>query len=195
MVLSRFKTRFAMVGILSILSCFYLVNFSWAASEDVGAFLEARHAVSLSNVQNMNFGIVEFTAVHSGDIRLATNGVIALYNAVGLVLSGVAAAGSVDISGDVSEAMEISCETLATLTDGIGNSLTADSLEIATGAGIGFGLGTACAGISISPLVSIGATVVKIGGRINVDGSILYAGDYDTSNAGGDPVTIQVVYQ
>lgn len=170
-----------------------------AAQQNVGATLDARPALSLSNVEDMNFGVVEFAAAHSGDIRLATNGTIALNAGVGLVLSGGAQAGSVDISSNGTTDMEVSCETSGTLSDGATHTLALSSLQVSAavgGAAWSAAGSTACAGIGTTPMVApMGTATIYIGGAIAGLNNNLLDAVYDTTQALGDPVTLQVVYQ
>lgn len=174
-----------------------------ALDQAIQATIETRAAVAITVVTDMDFGLVDYAATHSGTITLATNGTAALSGATGLTLSGSPTAGNITVSGDGASTVDISCETGGTLTDGVANNtLTLGATEIAIGAGTTFGAGTACAGLATPSLTNdFGTTAtptVRIGGSLNtttnaIDGSATYA-----TNAGGgadDPVTIRVVYQ
>lgn len=168
-----------------------------AAQQNIGATLDARPALSISDSEDMNFGIVEFAATHSGDIRLGTNGTVTLNNGVGLVAYGTTQAGSITISSNGTTGMEVSCETSGTISDGVGNNLALSSIQVSAAVGgAAFGAATACAGIGTTPLgLANTVTTVYIGGAIAGLNNNLVDTTYNTSNVGGDPVTVQVVYQ
>ena len=172
-----------------------------AADIDVDATLNTVAAISLTKNTDMAFGDVEYATTHAGDIQLGTDGTVVLTGTTGLTL-GVAAttAGDVDISGDGASIIEISCETGGTLADAAANTLTLSAVEFTTGAGGAPGTGTACAGLGTTPAtVDLAVTAtpkVLMGGTINVNGNAIATSDtYSTTNAGGDPVTLRVVYQ
>ncbi len=171
-----------------------------ALDQDIQASIITKAAIAFSNVVDMDFALVEFAAVHSGDIQLGTNGTVVLSGTVGLTASGVGAAGSVDISGDGASTIDITCETGGTLTDAGVNSLLLSATEITAGVGGAPGTGTACGGLGIGPIsVDLSVTAnptVLMGGTINVDGNAIATSDtYSTALAGGNPVTLRVVYQ
>jgi len=172
-----------------------------AADIDVDASIQTQAALSLTKNTDMDFGLVEFDALHSGDIQLGTDGTVVLTGATGLTLGAVATtAGDVDVSGDAASVVEISCETGGSLTDGGANTLTLSDVEIAIDTGAAAGAGTACAGLATaSTTVDLAVTAtpkILMGGTLDVtadaiDGSFTY----DTAAVGGDPVTLRVVYQ
>ena len=109
------------------------------------------------------------------------------------------AAGSVTINGTVGEVVDISCVTIATLSDGT-NTMSITSTEINIASGVAFGSGSSCAGLGISPIAhTISATLanndVLFGARINGSAAPVASGVYNTSKAGGAPLIIRVIYQ
>lgn len=184
--------------ILTVATAALILGFAqgaFAASTDVGATLDAKQAISLSNVVAMDFGIVEFSAVHGGVIQLATNGAITLAGGfAGLVLSGATAAGSVDIASDNTSAMQISCDTGGILDSGT-DTINLTATEMAIGAGVAFGAGTACAGVGVNPMLVANQASVRIGGSIDVTGNALSQGVFSTATGTGTPVTVDVLYQ
>ena len=172
-----------------------------AADIDVDASIQTQAALSLTKNTDMDFGLVEFDAAHSGEIQLGTNGTVTLTGASGLTLGTAATtAGDVDVSGDAASVIEISCDAGGTLTDGGSNTLTLSDVEIAIDTGAAAGSGTACAGLTtVSTTVDLSSTAtpkILMGGTLDVgadaiDGTFTY----DTAAAGGDPVTLRVVYQ
>jgi len=174
---------------------------SYATDQDVDATIQTRAAITLVKNTDMDFGIVDYAAVHSGSIQLGTNGTPVLSGATGLTLSGgTPTAGDVDVSGDGASIIEISCETGGTLTDGGANTLTLSATEFTTGAGGAPGTGTACAGLGTTPGtvdLSVTATpTILMGGTLDTTADAIdVSATYSTASAGGNPVTLRVVYQ
>ncbi len=170
-----------------------------AATQDVGASVTTHGAIAFSNVQDISFGHIDYDAVHKGGLALGTDGNLTLgSNSVGLVLSGSVNQGSITVSNDGST-MEISCDHSATLANTNGDLLAITPTEIINGAGVAFGEATRCRGVGTDPLIASGLTELKIGAQLVVGAefgsSDLTGGTYNTSNAGGDPITVSVVYQ
>jgi len=180
---------------------FAAANTAKAADVDVDASIITKAAISLTKNADMDFGDVEFDATHGGTIELGTDGTVDVSGATGITAGAAAtAAGDVSVSGDGASVIEISCDTGGTLTDGGANSLTLSAVEFTTGAGGAPGTGTACAGLGTTPgTVDLSVTAsptILMGGTIDVTGDAIAASaTYDTASAGGDPVTLRVVYQ
>ena len=195
------KVNFLAFGVaMGVLA--FAASPSFAADVDVDASITTKAAVALTKNTDMNFGTVEYDVAHTGTIELGTDGNAGLAaGSTGMTLSGTPTAGDVDVSGDGASIVDISCETGGTLTDGGANTLTLSAVEISTAAGgAAAGAGTACAGLATAAAsVDLAVTAtpkILMGASIDVtadgiDGSF----DYDTANAGGDPVTLRVVYQ
>lgn len=168
-----------------------------AADEDVGAAVIFRQAIALSNVVDMDFGTIDYTASAAATtITLAAaDGALSSTDAVNYTTAANGTVGSIDVSGEVGEVIEISCEATGAVSDG-SNSLTLNNVIVRVNGG-----DTTCAGLGTSPAthtvdatpannqLSLGADLV-VGG-----GGIAASGTYNTTNAGGDPITVRVVYQ
>ena len=194
--------KFLLMGAASsLLLSALVVSNAQSTDVDVDASIITKAAISLTKNTDMDFGDVEFATTHGGQIQLGTDGTVVLTGATGLTLGAAATtAGDVDVSGDGASVVEISCETGGTLTDGGANTLTLSATEFTTGAGGAPGSGTACAGLGTTPgTVDLSVTAtpkVLIGGTIDVTGNaIAVSATYDTAAAGGDPMTLRVVYQ
>lgn len=172
-----------------------------AADVDVDASIITRAAISLTKNTDMDFGAVDYDAAHGGSIQLGTDGTVILTGATGLTLGAAGTTpGDVDVSGDGASTIEISCDTGGTLTDGGANTLTLSSVEFTTAAGGAPGTGTSCAGLGTTPgtvdLAVTATPTILMGGTLDVTGNaIAAAATYSTASAGGDPVTLRVVYQ
>lgn len=192
------KKKLLLGAALGLMLGFSVHTAVQAADQDVDASITTRAAISLTKNFDMVFGSVDYDAVHSGTIRLATNGAVDLVGAAGLTMGGTPNAGDVSISGDGASNVEVSCETGGTLTDGGANTLTLSATEIVMDVGVGPALGTACAGLGVGPIVHTldGTDKVLIGGSLDTTADAIDTSTgYSTGNVGGDPVTVRVVYQ
>ena len=173
----------------------------FAADMAVHASLNTRKAISLAKTQDMNFGTIEYDAVHTGQIILGTDGSVSLGGAGnGILLGGTAKAGQIGISGDNKSIIEISCSGVGSLSDGFGQSLPLTAVEYAIDNGVAGVAGTACNGLGIAPsLIDLSAQStpeILMGGTVDVGSSaITNDANFSTANAGGSPVTLRVVYQ
>ena len=174
-----------------------------AIDQDVGATLNAQLALQAVLNSNMDFGIVEYAAGHTGTIQLGTDGNVAIAGATALTVGAgsTPAAGSVDITGDANTNVSIRCETGGTLDDaGAGAALTLANVEVTVGAGAAFGGGTACAGLGADAIASqslggTGTITILMGGSIAVGvDAITASGTYDTATGTGNPVQLTVNY-
>ncbi len=178
-----------------------LASFAAQAAEvEVDATLNARAAISLTKVSDMDFGLIDYASTHAGDIRLGTNGTVSTAGTTGLVAGGAPTAAAVTVSGDGASTVDVSCDTGATLEATGGDQLTLSATEVSTAAGgVAPGAGNACAGVGLaSQTIDLSATpnpTILMGGTINVDGdAISENGVYSTTTAGSS-VTLSVVYQ
>lgn len=190
---------------LAVLACaalpFAAVQSANATDQDVQASIQTRAAISLTLNTDMDFGIVDYVPVHSGNILLGTDASVTLSGATGLTVSGgTPTAGSVDVSGDATSVVDISCETGGSLTDGGANTLTLSATEVAVDTGAAAGAGLACAGLGTASttvdLSSNATPTILMGGTIDTTADAIdTSATYDTAAVGGDPVTLRVTYQ
>ena len=173
-----------------------------AIDVQVNASVNMKAVISATAGQDMNFGNVNFEPNHSGEIRLATNGSVQLGGgASGLTLDGGSpTAGDVTISGDGQSNIEISCESNGVLGSNGSGTLNLQDVQFSVDSGRSYGAATNCSGLSspaaVLDLASNNAPKLFFGGALNVSGNAISASDqYSTANAGGDPVTVRVVYQ
>lgn len=177
-----------------------------AIDVEVGGTLQARQALTGVVDQIMDFGIVDYAAIHSGDIELGTDGAIDVSGATGLASFGTPAAAQVTISGVASDTVDITCDTGATLDDaGAGDALTLTGTEIILGAGNGVPYGdvgaTSCAGVTGAgidgaALDGAGNLVILMGAAIDTDAQTITAdGTYTSTDGTGSTVTLRVLYE
>ncbi len=170
-----------------------------AATQDIGASVIIKQAIAISNVQDINFGHIDYnSASDEGVIYMGTNGTIN-NNTGDFILSGVTNAASFEISSDGST-VEISCENFGELANANGDIVTLHGTEIANGVGGNYGESTGCSSINNNPLIASGDISIKLGGQLAIGATYggsdqLTGGTYSTANAGGDPITVSVVYQ
>ncbi len=158
-----------------------------AETQDVGASLNSQQAISISNVRDMDFGLVTYATNHSGNLSLETDGSIVLAgNNTGLSLSGSTHTGSFDISSG-GGAMEITCSKTATLATPAGDTLLLNPVLVKGHPN--------CRGVGVDPIVADNVTSVELAGLIAISSNSLTTGTYSTANAGGSPVTVSIVYQ
>lgn len=190
------------IAILSFAALLLWGPAAYALDTNVGAAVKMRQVISATKGQDLNFGQVDYEPSHSGAIQLGTDGNIQLGSGTfGISLNGgTPTAGDITLSGDGQSTIEISCENNGVLTAGGANTLNLQNVEFAVDAGQAFGSGTQCAGLAAPAaaidLASNNTPKILIGGALNVaSNAITSSNTYSTTNAGGDPVTMRVVYQ
>lgn len=188
--------KYNILGLAIVASLGLMTSAAFAADTDLDASIVTRQAITLTEVSNLDFGTVDYAAVHSGSVILGTNGIVSVTGS-GLTSKGSPTAGNIQFSGDGSSTVEIACENSAILSDGNGNALALSAVEFSTTGGQAAGAGTPCGGLgivsdtldlAINPVATllVGATL---------DANINSAANYTTAQAGGNPVTFRVVYQ
>lgn len=175
-----------------------------AATTTIDAVAVFRQAITLTPVQDMDFGAIEFSGMPTSvndSVTLATNGAQS-YGAG--VFSGSASGtpGSVLMSaGTDGLTVEVSCDASAIMSNGSGATIHVNQIEIAAeNATAAAGGANACAGIgtpSMTFALALGTfDNLILGGTI--DGSTATAfvpGSYSTGFAGGNDIEIEIVYQ
>jgi hypothetical protein len=171
-----------------------------AIDVEMGGSITAQSALTAGTITDLDFGVVEYAATHSGTIQLGTNGAITFDTPVGLTAGGgTPNAGSVTISGDTGATVDVSCDTSATLDDGAaGAALTLSGIEVTAGAGAAYdGAGTFdCAGVATASIdgatLTGGSITLLVGGAIDL-GGLDASGTYNSAN--GTTFTLRVVYE
>ena len=156
--------------------------------------------VTLNKTGDMYFGIIGYETAHNGLISLGTNGAITV-GGTGLAYNGNATAGSVVLSGNRNNVVDIKCSDTARVAIG-NNRLDMRLLEISINSGTSFGAGQRCQGTkNNSPVtttydLAIGATpTIFMGGQLVVPTNALISGDYTSQNNQGAPMTLSIIYQ
>lgn len=193
------------IKLLAVLGvCAMAANQVYADTETVDSEAEFRQAVSLVKNTDIDFttgsGVIEFTGAPTGAdlIQLGSNGNIGTAGTV-FTAPATGVVGDVDINGDGTSAVDISCTATATLSDGV-NTIAMNQVALSLNTGRAFGSEDyTCAGVGTTPhsYTLTGADKILMGGHID-GGSVvgtLGAGVYNTSNVGGSNITVDVVYQ
>jgi len=177
--LIKFSTTFVLAAIFFIGSQ-NAVQAQSPSPVDVSATAEVLATLE-ANVTGIDFGFV----TQSSSATVNPDG---SSNANAGAAGSTVTAGAVDISGTASAAIDVTCEGGATLSDGT------NTITMTTAAEIG-GSPLTCDGTTTnaSSLDGTGALTVDIGGTIGDTGT--NPGVFNTSNAGGDAVTVTFVYQ
>lgn len=153
--------------------------------------------LNLTNIVDMDFGDVEFTAGATGSVQMGTNGAVTYTGS--FTGDGVGIAGSflLNTSAGNGTVFQIACDATAIMRNGAA-SLTMNYIEYVVGTAnrTSFGGGTQCGGLSITVNFTrnTGAAnrTVYIGGRINIP-STPTSGTYATSNAGGNDIAFTAI--
>ena len=186
---------------INIMLSSFLVSAN-AADIWIDGGIVTRAVVSATKGQDMDFGYVDYDPIHAGQIQLGTDGSVQLGGgASGVSLNGgTPTAGDITLSGDGQSTIQISCESSGVLGAGGVSTLNLQNVEFAIDTGQVYGSGTPCAGLSSSSatidLASNNAPQIFFGGALDLSGNAITRSDhYSTANAGGDPVTVRIVYQ
>lgn len=185
-----------LLGVVVVALCFVAIKAK-TEQVDIESSATFQSALTLTNPIPMAYGIIQFSDSAAGNIDMGTNASIIYTD--GYSGGSMGAAGSVTINGTTGEIVDISCITVATLSDGT-NTMPITSAEINIASGVAFGSGIACAGLGIASMAhTISATPtnnnILLGARIDGSTSPVASGAYSTANAGGSPLTIRVIYQ
>jgi hypothetical protein len=187
---------------IAVGSMLLLAGGAYAVDESIEAAVQFRQALSLTKNFDIDFTpgatFVDFagTPGASDFVQLATNGTVSY---AGTAFSGNTAGQAADVSilGDGISAVNISCSTGATLSNGT-NTLSINQTQLSVNTGDAFGSADhTCAGLGTSPLAHTldGTDKVLLGGRIVGDSGVVTSGIYNTTNPSGIPAAVRVVYQ
>lgn len=198
------------VQLLKLLLGMSVVPFasSFAADGDVTATAGFRVAITVTATQVLAFNAtgprIEFTGTpDTSELRVYTDGTRTETGAFYILPgTGTATPGILQINAAPAETVNIACDDTAILgrTSG-GQTLILSGIEIDTTGGVGTDATDCAVGGLTSPVIGVltipggGTANVHVGGRIVANsGSGVQNGDYSTANAGGDPVTLRVLY-
>lgn len=166
----------------------------------IGSYGSSAHAqISLTKTSDMFFGVVEYDAAHDGRVRLGTNGALTS-TGTGFVVSGVGIPGQVEISATPADVVEVKCDRNGIMTLPTGERITFNNVEGVIDSGVAYGSATRCdrvggrrAPIAVVDIAVNSSPTVLLGGQARIRS--LASGVYDSSNGGGRPVTVRVIFQ
>ena len=174
-----------------------------ATDIDVTATLTASAAVAVANNANIDFGGVDFTAGHIGNIELGPDGNAALVGPTNLTLTGATTAGELAITEN-SGMIDVTCDATAIIDDGNAGPLTLTTIVWDTdntnnyGAaantcmGLGAGVQTLNVTATPNPTIYVGAELTI--GNDDLVGST-GSTPFNTATGTGDPITFRLVFQ
>ena len=154
-------------------------------------------AQTLTVLDDMSFGMTD-VAINppAGTLQMGPNGFIT-YGA-DLNGSGSGIAGKVQLNGTTGQSVDIRCSSNATLARAGGGTIAIDPIKVSFGTAQAYGSATNCSGTGTTVLTeTLSATatdnVAYFGGELDVNG-LSINGTYNTTNGGGAPLTVTVIF-
>ena len=171
----------------------FLFNMhAYAEQADVNADTTLSKILSVNIAGDLNFGLLEFEPFDAGgQVTLKPNGTV-LLGQTGYASLGSSSAGILNVTSPVGESITVSCSNNAILTHehGSGQSLNLNDTSYKVQGNV-----KACAH-GPKQYTSTGLDQLTIGAKLNLlTGSAAVAGQYATSNAGGNPLSFTFSYQ
>lgn len=192
--------------VLAALAATTLIGVAYAITTTIDVAARLRVGLSFANQVNMNFtpstNHIDFYGTPAGTdhVNLGTDGAMTVDGSVFQPSSLTGTPASVDLNGDNSSAVYISCDTQATLAEATSaTTIVVDSLQIATDTAKAYASPDyTCAGVDTTPhsFTLTGGNKIFMGGRLvgnSTIGSALYS-TTDTAD-GGTAATLKVIYQ
>lgn len=150
---------------------------------------------------NLNFGLIEYSSFHSGELTLGTNGAVNLTGS-GLYYQGGAVPAQISITGSTG-VLEIRCDDAGALAGGNGSPMPITDIEVALDTGVSPGSANECQGASgASPdaltidLDNSPNPKLFFGGKLNITtGALSEENSFTSSNSGGSSLTLSAVFQ
>lgn len=174
----------------------------YATDMDVDATMTASAAVTLTKQSDLDFGGIDFVAVHNGTVELGPDGNAALGGGpAGLTLTGTPAAAQIDVTSSAG-IIDVTCETTGVIGDGTTN-LTMTTIKWDTSAATYAAATNTCAGLGAGAVsIDTGTTnnpSLYIGAELTIGANVLNGSSgstpFNTSTGGGNPVTFRFVFQ
>lgn len=176
---------------------------SEATDIDVTATMTASAAVTVVNNSNIDFGGIDFTAGHIGNVELGPDGNAALAGATNLTLTGSTTAGELAVTSSAG-IIDVTCDATAIIDDATSNALTLTTIvwdlsnatnyagAANTCAGLGAGAVSIDTGVTNNPTLYVGAELTI--GNNDLTGSS-GSTPFNTATGTGDPITFRLVFQ
>lgn len=155
--------------------------------------------IVLTKLSDMFFGVVEYDTSHTGFVQLGTNGSLSTTGS-GFTVSGVGIAGQVEIAATPADVVEVRCDLNGRMALPTGELVNINRVEGVIDVGVPFGSGTRCdrVGRRRTPIATVDIAanptpIVLLGARARI--RTLSSGVYDSTNGGGRPITVRVLFQ
>lgn len=192
---------------LTLLGATAVAGAAFAIQQDIDVSARMRVGLAFANQIDMDFTppgeYINFYGTPAGTdyVTMGTDGSMTPNNAVFEPTTGTGTPGSVDVTGDGSSTVNITCTISSTLAHPSGTLITVDQLELQLDTGTAFQTGSpySCSGLaSVTPYQPTldGNNTILMGGRL-LGNSTIQGGLYtstDTGN-GGTPAQVRVLYQ
>jgi len=173
-----------------------------AATTTIEASANFLQGLTLTNVSDVNFGTLDYSAAPSVAADIVTLGTNGTRTATGVfsAAGGTVAVGNILIAGTAGNTVYVRCDTTAILATAGGSTIEMDNISaVAEDATAAYGAGN-CAGVGGAAATSFVLTAttrdnIIIGGRLdgtNITGA--FGGAYSTTNAGGNDIEVTVFY-
>ena len=145
----------------------------------------------------MSFGATDVASnPPNSALQMGTNGTISYGS--NLSGSGNGTAGSVQMAGTTGQGYDLRCSASATLAKSGGDTIPLSPVKVSVGTPQGYGSATSCNGTTTTVLSgTLSATgsdnIVYLGGQLDI-GATSVNGSFSTTNVGGSPITLSVIF-
>ncbi len=157
--------------------------------------------VQMAVDSNMNFGLIEYASIHSGEMTLGTNGAVNLTGG-GLYYQGGAVPAQISITGSTG-VVEIRCDETGALGSSGGPPIPITNIEVSLDTGLPPGAANNCRGASGA---SPDALVIDLdnspnpklffGGKLEISqGALSGENSFTSSGGSGSSLTLSAVFQ
>lgn len=156
----------------------------------------AAHAVTLTKIADIGFGVTDYTLPVAGAVSLGTNGTIGYSGS--FAGTGMGVAGQVELADSIGVILEVSCAD-GTLAHSGGSSMMMEAtVVVGTPQTRAWGTTPACDGLGNTALThtidaGTAANMLYVGARLMPGG--VSDGTFNTVNSGGVPIQVRVIVQ
>ncbi len=171
-----------------------------ATDVDIDATLTASLTVNVVKNNDMDFGGIDHTTGHIGNVELGPDGNAALAAApspANLTLTGTPSAADMTVTIS-SGTVDVTCDNSAIISDGT-TDLNITNVVWDTTQSTYSGAANTCAGLGTSPVQLTTTSTVYVGALLEITSNQLALASgstpFDTSTGNGDPITFRFVFQ
>lgn len=189
--------RYLIIYSLAVVATMTLCVKVYADSSIIDTSTTFRQAISITNVTDFDFGIIEFTpGAGAANVTISpVNGNITCSNTANYSCPAAGTRGSFAVTGSTGATIEIGCATGGRVSDGT-NRMNYNMARLSVNSG-----NTLCRGVDNSIALytltgDIANDTIYMGARLRIrDTGVVAAGLYTSGQAGGFPLEVRVVYQ